>query len=125
VDDEAGHGGGSGSKLGDFIQPHRMITHVVVVLRMSMPRPRTIELCNHALEGVRVIIPSELHTSVSDYINCHNEWGVGMELLVDQLNEGGIWITLAQFTLIETAMASMGLADDPSVTYLREHYVNT
>ena len=88
-----------------------------------MTRPQTIELCNQALEGVRVIIPSELHTTVSDYINRHDEWGVGMELLVDQLNEGEVRITREQFTLIETAMASMGLADELSVTYLREHYV--
>ncbi len=86
---------------------------------------QTIVLCNQALEGVRSTIPSELHTEVSDYINRHNEWGVGMELLIDQLSEREVRITREQFTLIETAMASMGLADDVRVTYLREHYVIT
>ncbi len=88
-----------------------------------MTRPQTIELCNHALEGVRKVISAELHAAVSDYINRHNEWGVGMELLVEHLNEGGVRITQEQFTLIETAMASMGLTDALSIAYLREHYV--
>lgn len=70
-----------------------------------------------------MIIPSELHTAVFDYINRDNEWGVGMEFLVDQLNEGKVRIAREQFTLIETAMASMGLANGLDITYLREHYV--
>jgi hypothetical protein len=88
-----------------------------------MSRQQTISLCNQALEAVRVVIPSDLHTEVSDYINRYDEWGVGMELLIDQLSESGIQITQEQFTLIETAMASMGLADDLRVSYLRDHYV--
>lgn len=88
-----------------------------------MSREQTIDLCNQALEAVRAVIPSDLHTEVSDYINRHDEWGVGMELLIDQLSEFGIQITQEQFRLIEIAMASMGLADASRVTYLRDHYV--
>lgn len=70
-----------------------------------------------------MVIPSELHAEVSDYINRHNEWGVGMELLVDHLNESDIQINREQFHLIEAAMASTGLGDDRRVTYLRNHRV--
>lgn len=87
------------------------------------PNKRKVVLCNRALEAVRPLIPSNLHIEVSDYINRHDEWGVGMELLVDQLSELGIQITKEQFGLIESAMASMGLAEDLRVTYLRDHYV--
>jgi hypothetical protein len=72
---------------------------------------------------VRALIPADLHKEVSDYINRYDEWGVGMELLIDQLSELGIQITQEQFKLIEAAMASMKLADDLRVTYLRDHYV--
>ncbi|MBL8000517.1 MAG: MafI family immunity protein [Flavobacteriales bacterium] len=73
---------------------------------------------------MRTIIPAELYTEVSDYINRHNEWGVGMDVLVDSLIDGKIRITPEQFTLIEQAMASMGLAQYPDITYLREHHIN-
>jgi hypothetical protein len=82
-----------------------------------------IDLCNRALEVVRPIIPADLHTEVSDFINRHNEWGVGMETLVDGLSELEIRITTEQFASIEAAMASMDLADSSRVSYLRDHNV--
>jgi hypothetical protein len=75
------------------------------------------------LEAVRSVIPSDLYTDVHDYINRHNAWGLGIETLIDGLSELEFHITAEQFALIETAMASMDLADSSRVTYLRGHNV--
>ncbi len=87
------------------------------------PVPHPIDLCNAALESVRTHIPADLYRDVFDYINRHNEWGLGLETLIDQLSELEIKITADQFSLIERAMASMDLAGDQRVRYLREHGV--
>lgn len=87
------------------------------------PHQLRIDHCNRALEAVRSVIPSALYTDVHDYINRYDEWGLGIETLIDELIELEIPITTEQFALIETAMAAMDLADSSRVTYLREHNV--
>ena len=87
------------------------------------PHQHRIDLCNRALEAVRLVIPADLHKDVHDYINRHDEWGLGVETLVDGLTELEIRITAEQFALIEAAMASMDLAGSPRVSYLRDHNV--
>ena len=87
------------------------------------PHQQRIDLCNRALEAVRPFIPADLHTMVHDYINRHDEWGLGIETLIDGLSELEIRITTEQFALIEAAMASMDLADSSRVSYLRDHNV--
>jgi hypothetical protein len=87
------------------------------------PHQHRIDLCNRALDAVRSVIPADLHTEAHDFINRHNEWGLGIETLIDGLSELEIRITPEQFALIESAMASMDLADSPRVSYLRDHNV--
>ena len=87
--------------------------------------PERIELCNRALESVRALILADLHQNVFEDINRFNEWGVGMEMLIDQMSDREIRVTLKQFRFIEAAMAAMGLADSARVRYLREHHVGT
>ena len=87
------------------------------------PHQPRIDHCNRALEAVRSVIPADLYTEVHDYINRHNEWGLGIETLIDGLSELELRITAEQFALIEAAMASMGLADSSRVSYLRDHNV--
>ncbi len=82
-----------------------------------------IDLCNRALETVRSIIPNDLYRDVFDYINEHNEWGLGMEILIDQISEYEIKISMQQYQAIEQAMASMGISDSNRMQYLREHDV--
>lgn len=97
-------------------------------LRASMPAhpyQGRIDLCNAALESVRGRIPDGLYKDVHEDINRFDEWGLGMETLVDQLTELDIKITLDQFLSIERAMASMALADDHRMRYLRQHGVMT
>lgn len=85
------------------------------------PHQHRIDLCNRALDSVRSIIPPPLCADVSDYINKQDEWGIGMEILIDQLGEFDIPITLEQLGLIEAAMKSMDLAKSEGMTYLRNH----
>ena len=87
------------------------------------PHQPRIDQCNRALEAVRSVIPADLYTEVHDYINRHDEWGLGIETLIDGLSELEIRITTQQFGLIEAVMASMGLADSSRVSYLRDHNV--
>jgi hypothetical protein len=87
------------------------------------PHQPRIDRCNRALEAVRSVIPADLYTDVHDYINRHDEWGLGIEILVDGLIEWELRITAEQFALIEDAMGAMGLADLPELIYLRAHNV--
>lgn len=87
------------------------------------PHQHRIDLCNRALEAIRPVIPSDLHAEVHDCINRHDEWGLGIETLIDGLSEAEIRITAEQFALIEGAMASMDLADSSRVGSLGEHHV--
>jgi len=87
------------------------------------PHQQPIDLCNRALEAVGSAIPADLFRDVEDYINRFNEWGLGMEMLIDQLNESDIRITREQFGLIHAAMASMGLGACERVEHLRVHGV--
>ncbi len=87
------------------------------------PHQHRIDLCNAALEAVRPAIPTDLFRDVDDYINRFDEWGLGMEVLIDQLAEFEIEISREQFGLIKTAMDSMGLGESDRIVYLREHAV--
>jgi hypothetical protein len=82
---------------------------------------RQIDLCNAALDSVRSIIPSDLCRDVDEYINRFDEWGLGVEILIDQISEFEIKITQEQFSHIYAAMDSMGLAKSDRVNYLRNH----
>lgn len=85
------------------------------------PYQHHIDLCNRALDAVREVVPAHIRNDVHDYINRFDEWGVGLETLIDALIDGEINITPQQFDLIHEAMASIELADCNRVAYLREH----
>ena len=76
------------------------------------------------LEAVRPAIPVDLFRDVDNYINRFDEWGLGMEVLVDELTELEIEINREQFDFIQVAMDSMGLGECDRVMYLREHGVS-
>lgn len=61
---------------------------------------------------------------IYDYINRHNECGVGMELLVDWLIDGDVMIQPSQLQVIDDAMSLMDLSASDRMRYLREHNVN-
>ncbi|MDR2195251.1 MAG: MafI family immunity protein [Gallionellaceae bacterium] len=84
---------------------------------------RNIDLCNLALESVRAVIPDHLHSHVHDYINRFDEWGLGMEMLIDQISEFEIKISSEQFAFIERAMEAMGMGKSHRVMYLHKNSV--
>ncbi|WP_165219971.1 MafI family immunity protein [Aquisphaera insulae] len=88
------------------------------------PYQRQIDLCGEALEAVRSSIPPDLFRDVDDYINRFDEWGLGMEVLIDQLGELDIVISPEQFDLIRAAMDSIGQGESDRLAHLRTHGVS-
>lgn len=82
-----------------------------------------IDACNSALLAVRDLIPRQLFTDVHDYINKHDEWGVGVEILVDQIYEYDIKISWQQFDSICQAMQLMELGESDCIESLRNQCV--
>jgi hypothetical protein len=71
------------------------------------------------------LIPSGLFQDTYDNINRYNEWGLGIETLIDQISEFGIKISKQDFEKIKAAMVSMGLGDSDRLKYLWENDVNS
>jgi hypothetical protein len=68
-------------------------------------------------------VPDDLYQGVFDYINEHDEWGLGMEVLIDHISESEIAISIQQFEAIKQAMASMGMGDCNRIQYLENNVV--
>ena len=75
------------------------------------------------MESLRPVIAEDLFLEAHDCINLHDEWGVGMETLIDQISDRGIMLTREQYELIFTAMESMDLGGTDRIAWLREHNV--
>ena len=89
-----------------------------------MPKS-TISICNKALNTNKAILTTEIFNEINDYINTHNEWGVGIELLIDYLCEEDITISQEQFNTIEAAMQTMGLGGSDRLVDLNGQVQNT
>lgn len=87
------------------------------------PYQRQIDLCNQALEAVKNQLSSECYQDVHADINLHDEWGVGMEFLMDWIDDEDVKISRVQFDSIFAAMIAMGMDKNPRVVHLREHCV--
>lgn len=87
------------------------------------PYQHHIDLCNRALAAVRPTIPANVYLDVHDYINRFDEWGLGMEILIDHLSDVDTKITREQFALIKEAMASIGLGECDRILYIRDNGV--
>ncbi|MBN1430284.1 MAG: MafI family immunity protein [Anaerolineae bacterium] len=71
---------------------------------------RIVEVCNRALEAVRVAISKQQYNDAHDYINKYGEWGLAMEFLIDWICEDDIRITERQFQYIQAAVKVMEMA---------------
>jgi len=83
------------------------------------PYQSVIDLCNVALSSVRHCVTGTLATEVDRLINEHNEWGVGLELLVDDLMELEIGLDTIQFSSILAAADAMGWGESERIQHLR------
>jgi hypothetical protein len=88
------------------------------------PDQHRIDLCNRALEAVRHAISADSFYDVHEYINRFDEWGLGMEMLIDWLTEFDVEISGEQFGLIQATMDSMGLGECNRIIRLREQVVD-
>ena len=77
-----------------------------------------IELCNKDLEASKHHLSQEIYSEIHNYINTDNEWGLGIETLIDALTEEDIKIEKEQINKIRLAMASMGLGQNDRVEIL-------
>lgn len=66
-------------------------------------------LSERAFEVCRELLAPETAQSIEEYIYRYNEWGVGVEMLVDTLLESEIRVSAAQKEAIMEAMDAMGL----------------
>lgn len=82
------------------------------------------DLCAEALEAARPRIPADLFQQVDDYINRFDEWGLGMEMLIDQIAELEILISPEQFDLIRSAMDALGCGESNRLAHLKAHCVS-
>lgn len=90
-----------------------------------MKSNRRIKLCNIALEANKNLINSGAYEEISDYFNKHNEWGLGIEMLIDLICEEEIHLERDQFEKIRDAMESMGLGKSNRVECLFNYVKNT
>ena len=86
---------------------------------------KRIELCNKALEVCQQLLDEEMYSEIHDYINKYDEWGLGIEMLIDTLSEDDIKIELDQHKLILVAMESMGLDQSDRADLLMKQVKNT
>ncbi len=80
----------------------------------------TIKLCNNALAINKPQMAESICMEIDDYINKYNEWGVGIELLIDNLCEEELRISLDQYKAIEEAMSAMDLGSSNRLFILRK-----
>jgi len=84
-----------------------------------------ISLCSIALESVDEYVNSKEYTEIHKFINKYDEWGIGLEMLIDVLCENNRKIEIDQFNKIKEAMISMGLHKSDRMTLLIKQVKNT
>jgi len=90
-----------------------------------MNNKQRIDASNAALESAKDMLPPALYQEIYDYINKHNEWGPGIEILTDYLCEEEQILTPGQFRNIEEAMESMGVGKSERIKELQNYVDNT
>ncbi|MFD2205766.1 MafI family immunity protein [Kiloniella antarctica] len=74
-----------------------------------MDRHRNSKISKQIYEQTEHLLPKDIKETIHDYIYKYNEWGLGMETLVDALLEDDISITSEQKIVIVKAMEAMQL----------------
>ena len=90
-----------------------------------MNNTERISLCNIALESNKMYLNKEEYFQIHEYINKNNEWGLGIETLIDVLIEENKSIEKEQYNNILLAMTNMGLDQSKRVVELVKHVKNT
>ena len=80
---------------------------------------------NEALEIAKGFIPVEVYREISDFINKHDVWGVGIESLIGYLCEEKCTLTLIQFEKLHKAMEITGFGKSERLKELSTNVTNT
>lgn len=78
------------------------------------------DICNAALTRTKDLLPEEVAADIDALMNEHNEWGVGIEMLIDCLAEQDTRIGQAQYGALKAALTSMGLEHEDRMLILDE-----
>lgn len=76
--------------------------------------------CNHALDSAKNLLPPEVADNIDELMNEHNEWGVGIEMLIDCLAEQDARINQAQYGALQAALVTMDLEHEDRMLLLDE-----
>jgi hypothetical protein len=76
---------------------------------MKTIRKQNLELSKAAFEAIKDRLPESSVKDIREYVYDYNEWGLGVEMIVDVLLEDDIAITISQKKAIVEAMDAMGL----------------
>lgn len=76
--------------------------------------------CNAALDRTKAVLPPEVAADVDLLINEHNEWDVGIEMIIYTLAELDIKITQSQYAALQEAMRAIGQEHEDHMFLLDE-----
>jgi len=74
---------------------------------MTPIQKECLSLSEHAFELVKSVLPAGSVEIIREYIFDHNEWGLGIEMMVDIIIENDTTITTEQKSAIVRAMCAM------------------
>jgi len=81
---------------------------------------KIIKLCNSALFSCQGFLTKEEFYDVYEYINEYDEWGIGIEVLIDYLSERESKIDQVQYDAIYLALDKMGLSSGDRAEVLKQ-----
>ncbi len=70
---------------------------------------RNLDLSKAAYEAVEELLPDNVASTIREFIYDVNEWGLGVETIIDALLEYDIHVSRDQKSAIDVAADSMGL----------------
>ena len=76
---------------------------------MKSTRRKNLELSKTAFEAVKGILPERSAEHIRGFIYDYNEWGLGVEMIVDVLLEDDIAISASQKNAVLDALDAMEL----------------
>ena len=76
---------------------------------MKSSRRKNLELSKAAFEAIKNLLPAASAEHIRGFIYDHNEWGLGVEMIVDVLLEEDIPVTESQKKALFDALDVMSL----------------
>ena len=91
------------------VDPYRSVSKSRRKTFMKSARKKNLELSKAAFEAIEGLLPESSAEDVRGLIYDYNEWGLGVEMIVDVLLDNDIAITVSQKKVILDALNAMRL----------------